>query len=282
MWTPRSVLAVSLLFGAWAGDARAVPVTISAVAPGTTRVVPGQAVVAGITFWLPRPHEHDAVSVSGASIAVSGRCANGARRTLTISLATAPSELPGSETQTFERLVRAPSSLCRGAPLRVATATFVGDVESTLPGTLRVAFHYGSALASARVSVLSGPVRAAPRASEQAAPPSTVPGLRIATKQTMIQHTRVDYRITVTNTSRSALAVVVADPRCDAGTLSPFGPQPIFPGSSLAWECWHVLHSSTSAFSNTALAVGTAADGTSYGPVARTSVAVGRALRQRS
>jgi hypothetical protein len=73
----------------------------------------------------------------------------------------------------------------------------------------------------------------------------------------------------VTNTGNTSLTVVLIDPRCDAGTLSPTGPQTVAVRESIIYSCSHVLLvvPSGGIFRNVATATGTSPQGTRVGPV---------------
>src|SRR2546423_10066651 len=68
------------------GQAFAVPITISAGAPGAVRLTPGDDVRAGYTLRLPGTHAANELSVGGASIAIAGRCPHGSPASFTIPL----------------------------------------------------------------------------------------------------------------------------------------------------------------------------------------------------
>jgi len=282
IWTRVLLLVCCLFLAARVDEARAVPVTITSSLGGTARIAPGRAIRAGFELWRAGRHPRAGVSISGAGIAVSGRCPDGSATTVAIRLGAARYGL-GAARDGVERIVHAPASLCAGAPLTARTATFVADVDSATGGGLELAFHFGKAFASAPVHVRGATERARPRAPAQPALRAVAPGLRIATAQTVDRASHhITYRITVTNTSGSALAVTVADPGCDAGSLSPLAAQTMLAGSSLAWECWHTVREADgAAYRNTAAAVAIGGDGLQYGPVANTSVASRRLWSRR-
>jgi hypothetical protein len=79
---------------------------------------------------------------------------------------------------------------------------------------------------------------------------------------------RIDYLLVVTDTGNTSLTVVVADTRCDAGTLSPSGAQLIASGASLDYTCSHALNPLTrGSYRNVAFATGTTPSGAEVGPV---------------
>jgi hypothetical protein len=126
------------------------------------------------------------------------------------------------------------------------------------------------------------------RVAATRAKPARVAGLEIVKKQrvgsagpyiagpvTAVVGAPLDYRIVVTNTTARSLDVVLSDPRCDAGSLSPAATQTLLAGQSLAWECRHLVTAADgSLFSTTAFAVGTTPGGTPLGPVASSVFAV--------
>ncbi len=75
----------------------------------------------------------------------------------------------------------------------------------------------------------------------------------------------VEYEIVVKNTGNIALTLGgLADPRCDAGTISGTPPNPLAPGASTSFTCTHVLSAadlSAGSYTNTAGETGTPAEG---------------------
>jgi len=80
---------------------------------------------------------------------------------------------------------------------------------------------------------------------------------------------QLQYRMIVADTGNTSLNVTLADSRCDAGTLSPSGPQMVAPGGSVTFTCSHVLVvlPAHGRFVNVAEASGTTPQGASVGPV---------------
>jgi hypothetical protein len=80
---------------------------------------------------------------------------------------------------------------------------------------------------------------------------------------------QLQYRIVVTDTGNTSLSVAFLDPRCDAGTLSPTGPQPVAVDGSILYSCSHVLVAvpSRGIFRNVATATGTSPQGVRVGPL---------------
>ena len=77
----------------------------------------------------------------------------------------------------------------------------------------------------------------------------------------------LDYEIVVTNTGGESLTVDLADPRCDAGTLSPSGPQTLAAGAARTYTCSHrLLRDDVGSFVNTATASATTPSGQRVGP----------------
>jgi uncharacterized repeat protein (TIGR01451 family) len=79
----------------------------------------------------------------------------------------------------------------------------------------------------------------------------------------------IEYRIVVSNTGQTPLAIVLTDPHCDSTMLAPSGTVTVEAGSSQTYRCSHrVAALDGSTIVNTAVAVGTTPPGTAVGPVA--------------
>ncbi|MBV8080776.1 MAG: hypothetical protein JO186_10435 [Actinobacteria bacterium] len=262
------VFAAAALAALWpACAARAVPVTVDADAG--VRIAAGQVVTATYTLGVPG-RGTARVSFDAAAVVLTGRCGDGTTASVEVPLAAGPYALVASRAVTSA--ARAPRTLCAGGVLHAERASFSGDIRST--AALRVSFRVGSLGATPAVDVPADASRVAgPLVPDTPAPPTSTTGLRIATQQHVVRSAhRIDYRITVTNTSAEALAVALADPRCDKQSVSPFPVQTVLAGASLSWECSHLAQAGDGpAYANTAAALGTAQDGTEFGPVAATS-----------
>jgi hypothetical protein len=78
----------------------------------------------------------------------------------------------------------------------------------------------------------------------------------------------VNYRMIVTNSGDTPLAVGLIDPECDGGSLVADGPTTIGPGAIVEYTCSHRLVAADGAvLVNTATASGTTATGATVGPV---------------
>ena len=130
--------------------------------------------------------------------------------------------------------------------------------------------------------VTTPPVTTPPVTTPVVTPPTPQPGFlilkteRVGSVGTFVRGpvradvgAQLQYQIVVTNTGNTSLRVVLIDPRCDAGTLSPTGPQTVAVGKSIIYSCSHVLLvvPSGGIFRNVATATGTSPQGTRVGPV---------------
>jgi hypothetical protein len=87
----------------------------------------------------------------------------------------------------------------------------------------------------------------------------------------------IDYRMVVTNTGNEQVTVTLADPRCDANTLTAAGTTTLAAGASVSFTCTHRFRSQDpSPFANTATASATALSGAPVLPVSSTVVATRR------
>lgn len=176
-----------------------------------------------------------------------------------------------------------------------ATGTLTLSVAGTYSHNVRVANSGSVTLPSncpvappittpavATPPVTTPPVTTPPVATSVVTPPTPQPGIfivkteRVGSSGTFVSGpvralvgAKLQYRIVVTNTGNTLLNVVLVDPRCDAGTLTPTGPQTVAVGESITYSCSHVLLvvPSGGIFRNVATATGTSPQGAQVGPL---------------
>lgn len=80
---------------------------------------------------------------------------------------------------------------------------------------------------------------------------------------------QIQYQLVLTNTSGAPLSLVVSDPLCDAGTLTPTGAQMVAAGATVNFFCSHhvTTEPANAMFENVAEAVATSASAQSTGPI---------------
>ncbi|HQT99959.1 MAG TPA: hypothetical protein PLG60_05590 [Acidimicrobiales bacterium] len=95
---------------------------------------------------------------------------------------------------------------------------------------------------------------------------------------------QVQYELRVTNATTASLSVVVTDPGCDLGTLSPIGAQTVAAGATATYFCSHLMSAVPTGrrFLNVATALATNTAGESTGPLTSAVTALVNKVSLRS